>query len=245
MALEIEKLRIGIADKEVLKGVSLKIESGEIVALMGPNGSGKSSLAYAVAGHPNYQILSGKIRLNGEDLTSMTPDGRAKLGLFLAFQYPVGIPGVSVREMLLAVLREREKDEKKIPALEFRRILEEGAKELAMNPELLSRGINEGFSGGEKKKMEILQLRTLKPKYAILDETDSGLDIDALKIVAQGAKKAAREANVGTLVITHYQRILKYLKPDRVIVLKNGVVVDEGGEEVVERLEQEGYSAYV
>lgn len=244
MALKIKGLKAVIESKDVLKGVDLTIEPGEIVALMGPNGSGKSSLAYTIAGHPNYEVTDGEISMDEEDLLEKTPDERAKLGLFLAFQYPIGIPGVSVREMLLSVLRERQDDPKKVSAMDLKKQLEAEAKELAMSPELLTRGLNEGFSGGEKKKMEIMQLRVLKPKYAILDETDSGLDIDALKVVAEGAREAARKNNVGTLVITHYQRILKYLKPDRVVVLKEGVIVAEGKQEIIDKLESEGYKSF-
>jgi Fe-S cluster assembly ATP-binding protein len=240
MGLLIKDLWVSVDNKEILQGVSLEIEPGEVVALMGPNGSGKSSLAYTAAGHPKYEVKKGSILIDGEEVLNKSPDERAKLGLFLAFQYPVAIPGVTVREVLLAVLREKEKAAKK-SALELKKELEKEAELLSMNPGLLSRGLNEGFSGGEKKKMEIMQLRILKPKYAILDETDSGLDIDALKIVAEGAQEAAKKDKVGILVITHYQRILKYLKPDRVVVLKEGVVAKEGGEELVRELEDKGY----
>lgn len=245
MALKITDLRVKIEKKEVLRGINLTIESGEIVALMGPNGSGKSTLAYSLMGHPAYEIEmnSGKIELDEESILDKTPDERARLGLFLAMQYPVSIPGVTVREMLLASLRGRATGMKKVSALELKNQIEKEAEKLAIKEDLLKRGLNEGFSGGEKKKMEILQMRILGPKYAIMDETDSGLDIDALKIVASGAKSLASERKTGILVITHYQRLLKYLKPNRVLVMGNGVIVREGGEELVEQLEEKGYES--
>lgn len=240
MALEIKRLRVRIEGKEVIKGIDLKIEPGKVVALMGPNGSGKSSLAYALMGHPRYEV-KGSIKIDGKDICELTPDERARQGLFLAFQYPVGIEGVSVKELLLGAMRERGE---KISALELRRKVEIEAKELGVEKELLSRSVNDGFSGGEKKKIEILQMRILQPKYAVLDETDSGLDIDALRVVAEGARMVVEKGRTGVLVITHYQRILRYIQPDRVVVLKQGRVVDEGGVEVVEKLEREGYKFY-
>ncbi|QHO63102.1 Iron-sulfur cluster assembly ATPase protein SufC [Candidatus Chazhemtobacterium aquaticus] len=240
MALEIKRLRVGIEGKEVIKGIDLRIEPGKVVALMGPNGSGKSSLAYALMGHPRYEV-KGSVKIDGKDINELTPDERARQGLFLAFQYPVGIEGVSVKELLLGAMRERGE---KISALELRRKVEIEAKELGVEKELLSRSVNDGFSGGEKKKIEILQMRILQPKYAVLDETDSGLDIDALRVVAEGARMVVEKEKVGVLVITHYQRILRYIQPDRVVVLKQGRVVDEGGVEVVEKLEREGYKFY-
>lgn len=245
MALEVRNLKVKIENKEVLKGVSLKIERGEIVALMGPNGSGKSTLAYSLMGHPAYEVETTKsqIDIDGESIVEKTPDERARLGLFLAMQYPISIPGVTVREMLLTSLRGRVTEPKSVSALELKNLIEKEAEKLAIKEELLKRGLNEGFSGGEKKKMEILQMRILNPKYAILDETDSGLDIDALKIVAEGAKSLAEERETGILVITHYQRLLKYLKPNRVLVMRNGVMVREGGVELVEQLEEKGYES--
>lgn len=200
--LEIRGLWVSVDGKEIIKGFDLEIYPGEVVALMGPNGSGKSSLAYAVAGHPRYQVISKKdqvISLDGEDLLSMSPDERANKGLFLAMQQPVGIPGVNVRQLLLASLRAKNK---KVSALELKNRIENEASKLNLDLSLLSRGINDGFSGGERKKMEILQMRIVSPKYAILDETDSGLDIDALKIVAKSAYEQAQKNNLGVLVIT-------------------------------------------
>ena len=239
--LEIKNLSVKIDKKEILKGVSLTIGSGEVVALMGPNGSGKSTLALALMGHPSYEITDGSVDLDGGDMTTATPDARSRAGLFLAVQYPVSIPGVSVREALLASLRARGES---VSALEVKRRIEAEAKELAIDGELLKRSLNEGFSGGEKKKMEILQMRILAPKYAILDETDSGLDIDALKIVATGTAFMAKKKQTGILVITHYQRLLKYLKPDRVLVMKQGRIAKEGGGELVAELEKSGYKQY-
>ena len=237
MALEIKRLRVRIEGKEVIKGIDLKIEPGKVVALMGPNGSGKSSLAYALMGHPRYEV-KGSIKIDGKDINELTPDERARQGLFLAFQYPVGIEGVSVKELLLGAMRERGE---KISALELRRKVEVEARELGVEKELLSRSVNDGFSGGEKKKIEILQMRILQPKYAVLDETDSGLDIDALRVVAEGARMVVEKEKVGVLVITHYQRVLKYLRPDEVMVLRKGMIVRRGGEELVEELERKGY----
>ena len=256
MSLEISNLWVKIEGKDILKGISFKIEPGEVVALMGPNGSGKSTLACSLMGHPNYRIVGSLqsaveqrsvISLDGEDITNKTPDQRAKAGLFLAMQYPVSIPGVSVREALLAAIRSRTQElensrtQDVMSALDLKKLIEKEAGELAIDPELLKRGLNEGFCGGEKKKMEILQMRILSPKYTILDETDSGLDIDALKIVAKGANYLAKKKKTGILVITHYQRLLSYLKPDRVLVMKDGEIVREGGIEVVEELEKRGY----
>lgn len=241
MSLKVSRLTIEVGEKRVVDGVSFSIKPGEIVALMGPNGSGKSSLAYALMGHPNYVVKRGDLILDKKRISRKTPDERARLGLFLAFQYPVGIPGVTVREALLASLRARQQ---KMSALELKKRVEGEAKNLGLAEELLKRGVNDGFSGGEKKKMEILQLAVLEPKYAILDETDSGLDIDALRVVARGAARMAKEKKTGVLVITHYQRLLKYLKPDRVLVLKKGVIVDEGSAFLVKTLEKEGYKKY-
>lgn len=242
--LKVKNLRVKVGEKEVLKSVSLEVKPGEVVAIMGPNGSGKSTLAYTLMGHPNYSVVreqSSGMSIDGVDILYKTPDERARLGLFLATQYPVSVPGVNVREVLLASLRQRVK---KITALELKKKIEAVAEELKLSPDLLKRGINDGFSGGEKKKMEILQMRILNPQYAVLDETDSGLDIDALKIVAEGAVRMASEG-AGVLVITHYKRLLSFLKQDRVMVLKDGQIVDKGGIELVDKLEKEGYKNYV
>ncbi|MEK7064228.1 MAG: Fe-S cluster assembly ATPase SufC [Patescibacteria group bacterium] len=241
MALSVKGLKVKIGNKEVLGEVSLTVASGEVVALMGPNGSGKSTLAFSLMGHPSYEITEGNVDLDGKDITMATPDERGRAGLFLAVQYPVSIPGVSVREALLASLRARGE---LVSALELKKRIEAEAKELVIDEELLKRSLNEGFSGGEKKKMEILQMRILSPKYAVLDETDSGLDIDALKIVATGAAFMAKKKKTGILVITHYQRLLKYLKPDRVLVMKQGRIAKEGGLELVVELEKSGYKQY-
>ncbi len=238
--LKIENLKVSVEEKEILKGVNLNLEEGKITALMGPNGSGKSSLASTIIGNPKYKITEGKISFEGEDLLVMSPDRRANNGIYLAFQYPVAIPGVTVREMLLTALRAKNKD-LKISALELKKTVELEAEKLHLSQELLGRGLNDGFSGGEKKKMEILQMRVLKPKLLILDEIDSGLDIDALTIIAQNVAKMVKELKMSVLVITHYQRILNYLTPDKVAVMKDGVIVEQGGKEIVERLEKYGY----
>lgn len=224
--------------KEILKGVTLKIKSGEIHALMGPNGSGKSSLSLALAGHPRYKIISGKIIIDRKDITALTPDKRAKLGLFLAMQYPVAIPGVSVTNFLRSSLRNLKGNVKPV---EFVKTTKEKMAELKIDEGFARRSINDGFSGGEKKKMEVLQLLVLQPKYAVLDETDSGLDIDALKLVADGIKKVSGP-KIGILLITHYQRILKYIQPDYVHVLISGKIVKSGGYKLAQQIEDKGYS---
>lgn len=237
--LEIKNVRVKVEDKEVVKGINLTVNPGEVVALMGPNGSGKSSLAYALSGHPSYS-LEGEIFLDGVDITPMTPDQRSLIGLFLAFQYPVGIPGVSLRELLVAMLKARGSKEK---VIEIRNRALELAGEIGLKEELLTRDVNDNFSGGEKKKAEILQLLLAAPKYAVMDETDSGLDVDALKLVSLGANKAVKNGT-GLLVITHYQRLLSLIKPDRVVIMKDGVVVDEGGADLVLKIEGSGYKDY-
>jgi len=238
--LKIENLKVRAEEKEILKGVDLSVNEGEVVALMGPNGSGKSSLASVIIGNPKYEVTEGKITFEGKNLAALTPDERANRGIYLAFQYPAAIPGVTVREMLLSALRAKNK-EITVSALDLKKTVEEEAGKLHLSPDLLSRGLNEGFSGGEKKKMEILQMRVLRPKLLIMDEIDSGLDIDALATIAQNVAEMVKEQKMSVLVITHYQRILNYLTPDVVAVMKDGVIVEQGGKEVVERLEKSGY----
>ena len=239
--LEINNIRVQVEDKEVLNGVNLRVDRGEIVALMGPNGSGKSSLANTLIGNPRYQVLEGKIKLNDEDLLAMKTDERASKGVLMAFQQPVAIPGVTVREMLLTALRSGGKN---MSALELKKIVYAEAQKLRMDEALLTRGMNDGFSGGEKKKLEILQMRVLKPELLILDEIDSGLDVDALKLLAESIMEMVKEEKMSVLVITHYQKLLKYLVPDKVTVLKRGVVVDGGDKEIVEKIEKKGYAIY-
>jgi Fe-S cluster assembly ATP-binding protein len=244
--LKIENLRVGIDGKEILKGVNLTIREGEVHALMGPNGSGKSTLSYALAGHPNYEILGGTATLDGQDLLALEPDERAKAGLFLAFQYPTSIPGVTVANFLRHAVTnirnpDRKDGEELISMREFRKEIRQEMDNLGMDPEFARRYLNEGFSGGEKKRAEILQMALLKPSFAILDETDSGLDIDAVRIVSEGINKVAAETKAGVLVITHTQRFLKLVKPEFVHIFLGGLVVEEGGPELVDRLEREGY----
>jgi Fe-S cluster assembly ATP-binding protein len=244
--LEIKNLRVAIEGKEILKGVDLTLRQGEVHALMGPNGSGKSTLSYALMGHPNYEILEGSATINGVDLLEMEADERAKAGLFLAFQYPTSIPGVTVANFLRhAVTNVRNPDRKEgeelIPMREFRKDLRSVMNELGMDPEFARRYLNEGFSGGEKKRAEVLQLAMLQPSFAILDETDSGLDIDAVRIVSEGVNRVAERQGTGVLVITHYQRILTYIKPRFVHILFGGRIVENGGPELVDQLEREGY----
>jgi len=239
--LDIKNLKVSIEEKEVLKGVSFSVGKGEVVALMGPNGSGKSSLSNTIMGNPNYEVTDGKIELLGENLLDLSVDERARKGVMMAFQNPVAVSGVTVRELLLSSMRARGE---KVSALEVKNKIEKIADELKMERELLSRGVNEGFSGGEKKKLEVLQMKLLSPKLLILDEVDSGLDIDALKTIAFSVTEEVRKKGMSVLVITHYQRLLKYLVPDKVVVLKEGRVVDQGAGEIVERLEKEGYKSY-
>jgi len=240
--LEINDLHVSAEGKEILKGLDLEVDSGQVNALMGPNGSGKSTLANAIMGHPGLEVTSGTIVFGGEDVTEADPDERSRLGLFMAFQYPVAIPGVTVSKYLRMIVNaHREaRGESQIKLKDFRREAEE-AMELAKIPkEFSSRYLNDGFSGGEKKRMEILQLAMLKPRIAVLDETDSGLDIDALRTVAEGVNTFSGP-DMGALIITHYQRILHLVKPDAVHVMFEGRIVKEGGPELVDQLEQKGY----
>jgi len=242
--LEIKGLHVNIGDKEILKGLDLTIRQGEIHALMGPNGTGKSTLAYTLMGHPNYEATQGEILFKNENILELSTDERARLGLFLAFQYPVAIPGVTVANFLRSAINSRRRaddaEDKGMPIPEFRKMLKEQMSMLKMDHNFAGRYLNDGFSGGEKKRAEILQMATLKPEIAILDETDSGLDIDALRIVADGVN-ALTGPEMGVLVITHYQRLLNYIKPDYVHVMYNGRIVESGGPELALQLEAQGY----
>lgn len=245
--LEIKNLHVTVdteqGTKEILRGVDLVINSGESHAIMGPNGSGKSTLAYTIAGHPKYTVTQGEILLDGEDVLEMSVDERARAGLFLAMQYPVEIPGVSVSNFLRTA---KTAIDGEAPALRTWIKDVKGAMEnLKMDSSFTERNVNEGFSGGEKKRHEILQLELLRPKIAVLDETDSGLDVDALKVVSEGVNRAKQDNDFGLLLITHYTRILKYIKPDFVHVFVAGKVAEQGGPELADRLEAEGYDRYV
>jgi Fe-S cluster assembly ATP-binding protein len=243
-ALEIRDLHVSVGGKQILRGVNLTVRQGEVHALMGPNGTGKSTLANALMGHPNYEVTQGQILFKGQDLVGLEPDERSRLGLFLAFQYPVAIPGVSLANFLRAALNARRRaanpEDKGIPIPEFRKLLKQKMDLIKMPYEFAGRYLNEGFSGGEKKRAEILQMATLEPEIAVLDETDSGLDIDALRIVASGVSDLAGP-ELGVLVITHYQRILNYIKPRFVHIMLGGRVVESGGPELAEHLEERGY----
>ncbi|MBA2580444.1 MAG: Fe-S cluster assembly ATPase SufC [Thermoleophilaceae bacterium] len=238
MSLEIQNLHVSTDDREILHGVDLSVAKGETHALMGPNGSGKSTLANTIMGNPAYQITEGRILLNGEDVTEAEPDERARAGLFLAFQYPATIPGVSVANFLRTAVNAGRDEPIKVK--DFGALLRENMELLKMDPAFNKRYLNEGFSGGEKKRAEILQLAMLRPQIAVLDETDSGLDIDALRVVSDGVN-ALRGPDLGTLIITHYTRILRYVRPDFVHIMLDGRVVREGGAELADQLEEQGY----
>jgi Fe-S cluster assembly ATP-binding protein len=240
MSLEIKNLKAGITDREILKGLTLTINPGEVHAIMGPNGSGKSTLSKVLCGHEDYQVSSGEVLLDGEDLLAMEVDARSRAGLFLAFQYPHEIPGVSNANFLRAALKARQPEGADVDAVKFYKQLYTRMDQLEMDRSFTSRSVNEGFSGGEKKRNEILQLMMLEPKYAILDETDSGLDIDALKIVSRGVN-AMRSESRGFLLITHYQRLLNYIQPDVVHVMVEGRIVLTGGRDLALKLEERGY----
>lgn len=245
--LEIKDLHVSVeteqGPKPILKGVNLTIRKGETHAIMGPNGSGKSTLAYAIAGHPRYEITSGQILLDGEDLTEMAADERAQAGLFLAMQYPVEIPGVTNANFLRTA---KTAIDGEAPAIRgWMTEVREAMKNLRMDESFAARNVNEGFSGGEKKRNEILQLELLKPQFAVLDETDSGLDVDALKVVSEGVNRAKENTGLGIMLITHYTRILQYIKPDFVHVFVDGRVAEEGGPELADRLENEGYDRFL
>jgi Fe-S cluster assembly ATP-binding protein len=238
---EIEDLHVSVEGREILRGVNLTVNPGEVHALMGRNGSGKSTLANALLGHPKYLVTAGRVRLAGEDVLGLKPDERAKRGMFLAFQNPITIPGVGTGNFLRAAVKAVRGTET-INALAFRKELAERMQTLQMDPSFATRALNEGFSGGEKKRAEMLQLAMLKPRMAILDEPDSGLDIDAVRIVSDGINLAhQQQPDMGILLITHYQRILNYIRPDRVHVMANGRIVESGGAELVQQLESEGY----
>ncbi|MDH6117223.1 Fe-S cluster assembly ATPase SufC [Kitasatospora sp. GAS204B] len=245
--LEIRDLHVSVeteaGPREILRGVDLTVKQGETHAIMGPNGSGKSTLAYTLAGHPKYTVTSGQVLLDGEDVLAMTVDERARAGVFLAMQYPVEVPGVSVSNFLRTAATAIRGEAPKLRT--WVKEVKEAMATLQMDPAFAERNVNEGFSGGEKKRHEILQLELLKPKIAILDETDSGLDVDALRQVSEGINRVASSGEVGTLLVTHYTRILRYIKPDYVHVFSAGRIVESGGAELADKLENEGYEAYV
>ncbi len=242
MLLEIKGLHAGIGGKEILKGLNLQVEKGEVHAIMGPNGSGKSTLSKVLAGHPSYEVISGDVLYESKNLLELEPDERAREGVFMAFQYPVEVPGVSNSQFLRLAYNEKMKHlgEEELDPLEFNDYLKEKGKIVDMDPQFFKRSVNEGFSGGEKKRNEILQMAVLEPKLAILDETDSGLDIDALRIVAEGVNKLRSDDNA-IILVTHYQRLLNYIEPDFVHVLADGKIVKEGGKGLAVELEEKGY----
>jgi Fe-S cluster assembly ATP-binding protein len=245
--LEIRDLHVTVETdggaREILRGVDLTVRNGETHAIMGPNGSGKSTLAYSIAGHPKYTVTSGTVTLDGEDVLAMSVDERARAGLFLAMQYPVEVPGVSVSNFLRTSVTAVRGEAPKLRT--WVKEMKTAMEELSMDPAFAERSVNEGFSGGEKKRHEILQMQLLEPKIAVLDETDSGLDVDALRIVSEGVNRVASTGEVGVLLITHYTRILRYIKPDFVHVFVDGRIVAEGGAELADKLESEGYDEYV
>lgn len=243
--LEIRALHVRTEDKEILRGVDLIVPKGEVHAIMGRNGSGKSTLSYAIAGRDGYEITSGDVLLDGRSILDMAPDERAIAGLFLAFQYPIEIPGVATMTFLKAAMNAKRKarGEGEMKTPQFMKVVRQAANELSIEPDMLKRALNVGFSGGEKKRAEVLQMALLQPKMCVLDETDSGLDIDALKIVSQGVN-TLRSAERSMLVITHYQRLLNHIVPDRVHVFSNGKIVKSGGKELALELESEGYAAF-
>ena len=245
--LEIKNLQVSViteaGNKEILRGVDLTVRSGETHAIMGPNGSGKSTLAYSIAGHPKYLITGGSVTLDGADVLEMTVDERAKAGLFLAMQYPVEVPGVSVSNFLRTAVTAIRGEAPKVRTWVGE--VKEAMASLNIDTAFSERNVNEGFSGGEKKRHEILQMELLKPKIAILDETDSGLDVDALRIVSEGVNRVKANSELGVMLITHYTRILRYIKPDFVHVFANGKIVEEGGPELADKLEEKGYAEYI
>src|SRR5512143_36013 len=244
--LVIKNLHVSIEGKEILKGLDLTVEQGKVHAIMGPNGTGKSTLAYTLMGHPSYVVTEGEVTFTGQNILELQPDERSRLGIFLAFQYPVAIPGVTVANFLRSAINARRRaenpEDKGMPIPEFRKMLKERMALLKMDPSFAGRYLNDGFSGGEKKRAEILQMAALKPEIAILDETDSGLDIDALRVVADGVN-ALMSGDLGVLVITHYQRLLNYIKPDYVHVMMGGRIVESGGPDLALHLEEKGYES--
>lgn len=238
--LEIKDLHVSVEEKEILKGLSMSIKQGEKIAIMGPNGSGKSTLASTIMGHPGYKVTKGSIHYKGENITEMPPEERARKGIFLSFQYPQEIPGVTMTNLLRQALKSKGVA---VKIADYKKILKEAAKMLKLDDSFLSRNINEGFSGGEKKRSEIFQMAVLKPAMAMLDETDSGLDIDALRIVADGVNTLKKTMPSMTfIIITHYQRLLNYIVPDKVFILENGKIKHSGGPELAQKLEEQGYS---
>ena len=242
MLLSIKDLKVTVEGKDILKGLTLDVKSGEVHAIMGPNGAGKSTLARALAGHPAYEVTGGTVTLDGNDVLAMSPEDRARDGMFMAFQYPVEIAGINNAYFLKAALNalRKHRGQQELDAVEFMQLIREKAKLLEMNQDMLHRSVNEGFSGGEKKRNEIFQMAVLEPRLAVLDETDSGLDIDALKVVANGVN-ALRRSDRAIVVVTHYQRLLNYIVPDYVHVLSNGRIVRSGGKELALELEAKGY----
>ncbi len=240
--LEVKDLHVEIEGKEILKGVDLEVRKGEVVALMGPNGAGKSSLGYTIMGHPNYKVTAGQIMFKGEDIIKLPTNERAMKGLFLSFQYPSEVPGVSMANFLRTAINSRRDKKNPIPVGEFIKQLRETMKMLKIDESFMHRYLNDGFSGGEKKRAEILQMAMLRPEMAILDETDSGLDVDSLKVVAEGINRLLNP-ETGVLLITHYQRILDYVKPQKVYIMMAGKVVKSGGAELVQQIESSGYES--
>jgi Fe-S cluster assembly ATP-binding protein len=242
MMLEVKNLKVRVEDKEILHGINLSVKAGEVHAIMGPNGSGKSTFARALSGHPGYEVTDGQVIFNGKDLLDMDPDERAREGVFMAFQYPVEIPGVNNAYFLKAALNAKRKHHglEELDAMDFMALVKEKSKVLSVDQDMLKRSVNEGFSGGEKKRNEIFHMAVLEPLLAVLDETDSGLDIDALRIVSHGVN-AMRAANRSFIVVTHYQRLLEYIVPDFVHVLSDGLIVRSGGRELALELEEKGY----
>ncbi len=247
--LHIQNLHISVEDTEIVKGIDLTINSGEVHAIMGPNGSGKSTLVSTLMGHPAYEITEGSVEFNGKDLLAMEPHERAQVGMFLAFQYPKEIAGVTLRSFLFAAYKAqmaaRNPDVNVASPIKFKKLLEEKMTDLNMDTEFAERFVNKGFSGGEKKKAEVLQMHILKPLLALLDETDSGLDVDALKVVAEGVNALRQNSGFASLVVTHYARILEYIQPDHVHVMVDGKIIESGGPEFAHKLEQEGYERYL